>query len=140
VSPSIIHSPNRVLAIVVGIVFLLIGLLGFFITTTGGYFSTQGRILIGLFALNPFLASIFVVLGGTMLLAGLIGPRTARAFNTVFGVGLFALGVFALIAHHSAANVFAMNDADIVLALIAGAVLFVVAVKTDAPEIRVIAA
>jgi hypothetical protein len=140
VSTSIIHSPNRVLAIVAGIVFLFIGLLGFLITTTAGFFSTEGHVLIGLFALNPFLSSIFAAVGGILLLSGLVGPRSSRAFNTVFGIAFFLLGAVFLFAHHTAANVFAMNSADIVLTLIAGAVLFVVGVKTDAPEPKAIAA
>jgi hypothetical protein len=130
-STSLSQSPNRLLGIVAGIIFILIGLFGFFIATPYPFATTQGGVLIGLFASNALLASIHVVIGGFMLICGLAARVPAKVVNFIVGVGLFAFGVFGLFAAHTSGNIFAINSGDTVLHFIAGVVLAVSALAAD---------
>jgi hypothetical protein len=130
-STSLSQSPNRLLGIVAGIIFILIGLLGFFIATPYPFATPQGGVLIGLFASNGLLASVHVVIGGFLLICGLTARLPAKIVNLIAGVGLFAFGVFGLFAWHTSANIFAINSADIVLHLVAGLLLALTALATD---------
>ena len=47
-------SPNRLLATVFGIVYVLIGIAGFFVTSGVGFFDTSGGLLLGIFEVNIF--------------------------------------------------------------------------------------
>ncbi|MCU1528205.1 MAG: hypothetical protein JWP75_1968 [Frondihabitans sp.] len=130
-STSLSQSPNRLLGIVVGIIFLLIGLLGFFIATPYPFATPQGGVLIGLFASNALLASIHVVIGGFLLICALAARLPAKIVNFIVGIGLFAFGVFGLFASDTSANIFAINSADTVLHFLAGLLLAVAALATD---------
>lgn len=125
------QSPNRLLATVVGIVYLLIGLFGFFVATSVAYATTQGAVLIGLFGVNGLLSTIHVIVGAALLLAGLAGKTGAKVLNVIFGLGFFVLGIFGLFLHHSAGNVFAINDADVVLHLVTGFLMLVAGLGAD---------
>lgn len=120
-----LSSPNRLLGVVVGIVFMLVGLLGFVIATPYPFATPQGGVLIGLFESNALLALVHVLSGALLLLSGLASARFSKVVNLLVGVGFFFFGVFGVFAIHTAANVFALNAATIVLHLLAGLLLAV---------------
>lgn len=130
-STSLSQSPNRLLGIVFGIVFLLLGLFGFFVATPYPFATPQGAVLIGLFATNALLATIHTVIGAVLLLAGLAARVPAKLVNLLAGIVFVGLGVFSLVASHSGANIFALNSADTVLHLVIGALLAATALGTD---------
>jgi hypothetical protein len=125
-------SPNRAFGIVLGLIFFVGGILGFFITSATPFTSTQGSTLIGLFEVNPLHTLIHLVLGVALLITGLVGPRAARVTNLLVGVVFAILGIFgfAVLAQPSI-NVFAINGADDVLHWAAAVVLLAVAVGAD---------
>jgi hypothetical protein len=120
-----LSSPNRLLGVVVGIVFMLVGLLGFVIATPYPFATPQGGVLIGLFESNALLALVHVLSGALLLLSGLASARFSKVVNLLVGVEFFFFGVFGVFAIHTAANVFALNAATIVLHLLAGLLLAV---------------
>ncbi|RKR76066.1 DUF4383 domain-containing protein [Frondihabitans australicus] len=121
-----IQSPNRLLGLFGGIVFLLLGFLGFFVATPLPFASTQGATVIGLFAGNGFLALIHVLIGALMLLSALGAAGVSKVVNMLVGIGLFLLGVFGVFLVHTSANIIAENSATIVLHLLFGLALAVV--------------
>ena len=60
-------SPNRLLATVFGAVYLLVGIVGFFVTSGIGFFATEGRNLI-IFEVNPLHNIIHLAIGAALLL------------------------------------------------------------------------
>jgi hypothetical protein len=127
------HSPNRVFAIALGLVYFAVGIFGFFYTSDITFFGTQGAAFIGLFGVNPFLNLIHLVLGVALLLSGLIGPMIAKLANLGIGALFLLLGAIgvAVVAGASSLNVFALNGGDIVLHVATAVVLLAVGVGAD---------
>ena len=46
-------SPNRLIAVVFGAVYVLVGLLGFAVTGGVSFLATEGGLLLGIFMVNP---------------------------------------------------------------------------------------
>lgn len=130
------QSPNRLLGIFIGIIFLIVGLLGFVVATPYPFATAQGGVLIGLFGVNGALSSIHVVLGAILVLCALSGTLSAKIAGILIGGGVFAFGLFGWIAAHTAANIFALNGGDNLLHFLAGAVLLIVGFGSDRVVIR----
>ena len=122
-------TPNRILALVLGIVFTLVGILGFFATSTmaPGY-------LFG-FGVDVIHNIIHLVIG----LVGLAAALTAngvwsRRYNQVFGIIYFVLGIaglipalhFGMMGDMRLLGITFVNGADNVLHLVVGIVMIAV--------------
>lgn len=85
-------SINRVVALVIGIIFLLLGILGFFTPTEN---STGVRAILGLFDSDTVHNILYVVTG----LLGIASAFTGwdRRFNQVFGVVYVLLALLGII-------------------------------------------
>jgi hypothetical protein len=105
-------SPNRLLAVIFGAVYLLVGLLGFTVTGGVGFVATQGGLLLGLFEVNPLHNIAHLLIGAVLLVAGLSGVRAAKGANTTIGAVYLLLGIVGLFILDSAANILALNGAD----------------------------
>jgi hypothetical protein len=130
------QSPNRLLGVVLGVVFLIIGLLGFVIATPYPFATPQGGVLIGLFAANGALSAIHVVLGAILVLCALSGRLAAKVAGVLIGIALVAFGLFGFGAAHTAANIFALNTPDSLLHLLGGLLLVVTGLATDKVVLR----
>ena len=90
----------EILALVFGAVYLLVGIIGFFVTGFDNFAgSDQHEMLIGLFMINPLhnIAHILVGVVGLLLGRTLAGARTfgwllAGLYGALFVYGLFAAG------------------------------------------------
>ena len=116
---ALTKSPNRLLGVIFGAVYLLVGILGFFITGGVDFFATNGdeapRIL-GLFAVNPFHNIVHLLIGAALLIGGLSSVSAAKATNTTVGAAYLLVGLIGLfIAGNNPANILALNAADNVL-------------------------
>jgi hypothetical protein len=125
-------SPNRLLAIVFGVVYLLVGIFGFFVTSTVGFVATaNSNLLIGLFEVNPLHNVAHLVIGAALLIAGLSGVRAAKGVNTAIGAIYLVLGIVGLFLVNTSANFLAINAADNVLHFASAAVLLIVGLGAD---------
>jgi hypothetical protein len=131
-------SPNRLLATVLGIFYVLIGIAGFAVTMGIGFFAAPGGHLLGIFEVNPLHNVAHLVIGAALLIAGLSGARAARTVNSVVGAAYLVLGIAGLFVVGSPLNILAINGADNVLHFGSAALLLAVglgaerAVKTAA--------
>ena len=125
-------SPNRMLGIILGLIYFVVGVVGFFYTSTTDFASTQGPLFISLFEVNPLTNLIHLFLGVVLLITGLVGPRAARTATFLVGIVFAGAGLLglALLAAPSS-NVFAFNAADDVLHIASAVVLIAVAVGAD---------
>lgn len=108
-------SPNRLLATVFGVVYVLIGIAGFSVTMHVGFFAAPGGLLFGIFEVNAFHNVAHLVIGAALLIAGLSGTRPARTVNCVVGAAYLVLGLIGLFVVGSPFNILAINGADNVL-------------------------
>ena len=124
-------SPNRLLGVVFGAVYILIGVLGFTVTAGVGLFDTAGGLLLGIFEVNVFHNVAHLLIGAALLIAGLSSVKAARMTNTVVGAAYLILGVAGLIIIGGPLNILALNGADNVLHFASAAVLLAVGLGAD---------
>jgi hypothetical protein len=124
-------SPNRLLGVVFGAVYILVGLLGFTVTSGVGFLSTDGGLLLGLFEVNLLHNVAHILIGAALLIAGISGVRAAKSVNGTVGAAYLVLGIFGLFAIDTAANILALNGADNVLHFGSAVVLLAVALGAD---------
>ncbi len=123
-------SPNRLLATVFGVVYLLVGIVGFYVTSGVGFFATEGRNLI-IFEVNPLHNVIHVAIGAALLLAGLSSVTAAKTVNSTVGTVYLLVGIAGLFLPGTALNIIALNGADNVLHLGSALVLLAVGFSQD---------
>lgn len=125
------RSPNRVLATAFGAVYVLIGILGFSVTSGVGFFATEGGLLLGLFQVNIFHNVAHILIGAALLIAGLSSVSAAKAVNSAVGATYLVLGLAGLFLIGSPLNILAINVADNVLHFASAAVLLAVGLGAD---------
>jgi hypothetical protein len=116
-------SPNRLLGVIFGAVYVVVGLLGFTVTGGIGFFATEGGLLLGIFEVNMFHNVAHLLIGAALLIAGLSNVRAAKATNTTIGAAYLLLGIIGLFIVGSPFNILALNAADHVLHFASAAVL-----------------
>ncbi|WP_336661029.1 DUF4383 domain-containing protein [Leucobacter sp. USHLN153] len=125
------NSPNRIVGVIFGAVYVLVGLLGFAVTGGVGFVATEGGLLLGIFEVNPLHNIAHLLIGAVLLLAGLANVRAAKGANGTVGAVYLLLGIVGFFIADTAANILALNTADHILHLASALVLLVVAIAAD---------
>ncbi|MBT1002659.1 DUF4383 domain-containing protein [Paenarthrobacter sp. DKR-5] len=128
-------SPNRLIATIFGAVYLLVGVLGFFVTAGVGFFATSGADLI-IFEVNPLHNVIHLAIGAALLIAGLNSVPAAKSVNTTVGAVYLLVGILGLFLLNSALNIIALNGPDNVLHLASAVLLLGVGLSQDKAAVR----
>ena len=128
---GIASSPNRLVGIIFGAVYILVGLLGFAVTGGIAFTATEGGLLLGIFEVNPLHNWAHLLIGAALLIGGIAGVRAAKTVNTVVGAAYLLLGIVGFFIEGSPANVLALNTADHFLHLASALVLLGVGLGTD---------
>jgi hypothetical protein len=126
-------SPNRMVGVIFGTIYLVIGIFGFFITSTTGFTSTQGPLLIGLFELNNLHNLVHLVIGVVLLIAGLTDARVAKVANTGIGAVFLVIGIVGLFiaGGNNPINILALNAADVVLYFASAVILLAIGIGAE---------
>ena len=119
-------SPNRVIGLIFGVIYIVIGLVGFTATTGVGFFATNGGLLLGLFEVNLAHNLAHLAIGVALFIAALVGPRISALANAGVGALYLVLGIAGLFLVDSQFNFLALNVADNVLHFASAAVLLAV--------------
>ena len=123
-------TPNKAIAAVFGAVYVLVGLIGFAVTSGVGFAdTTSDQAILGIFEVNPLHNVVHLAIGATLLAAAKAGEYAARGVNLAVG-GTYALvGVLGLFILGSEANILSLNAADNGLHFASAAVLLGVALS-----------
>jgi hypothetical protein len=116
----------QILALVFGAVYLLVGIIGFFITGFDNFAGNEQHEMLLFFMINPLHNIVHIVIG----LAGLLLARTlagARTYGWLLAVGYAAAFVYGLIAVGKDWDFLNINGADNVLHLATAVVGLVIA-------------
>lgn len=124
------RSPNRLVAVIVGAVFLAIGLLGVTVTSGLGLFATESGLLFGVFGVNLLLVIAHVLIGAALAMAGLSGTAGAKMVNVVVGVVCLLLGIVGLVFGSAVAGL-ATTGANTWLHFASAVVLLVAGLAAD---------
>jgi hypothetical protein len=136
-------SPNRLLGVIFGAVYLLVGILGFFVTNGVDFFATggEGGLLLGIFEVNPFHNIVHLLIGAALLIGGLSSVSAAKATNTTVGAAYLLVGLLGLfLAGDNPANILALNAADNVLHFASAILLLAVGLGAERDVRRAAAA
>lgn len=119
---------NQWVGIVLGAIFLIVGLAGFLVTE-GNIVGPEGGLLLGIFMVNVLHNIAHLAIGAALALAGLANHRAAVAVNMTIGVAYLLLGLYGLVfaGEDTAWNFLALNSADNWLHFLSAALLIVVA-------------
>jgi uncharacterized membrane protein YuzA (DUF378 family) len=117
-------SVNRLLGAVFGVVYLLVGLVGFAITNGVGFADHHGKDLI-FFELNPLHNVVHIGVGLLLAVVALHGAQTATTSNTLVGGVYLIVGLAGLFLSSSSLDILALNHPDNLLHLASAAVLLV---------------
>ena len=119
------RGPNVLVGGAFGVVYLLVGLLGF--TVSGyGFADTDGGKLLGLFMVNPLHNIAHLLIGALLVLAATRGELPSSRMNTLVGGLYLVLGVLGLFILSNDVNILALNAADNALHFASAAVLLAV--------------
>jgi len=126
-------SPNRLVATIFGAVYILVGLLGFTVTSGVDFLAVggEGGLLLGIFEVNPLHNIAHLLIGAALLIGGLAGVRAAKGVNITVGAAYLLLGIVGFFIADSALNVLALNTADHFLHLASALVLLGVGLGAD---------
>ena len=124
-------SPNRLVATIFGAVYILVGLLGFAVTSGVGFIATEGGLLLGIFEVNPLHNIAHLLIGAALLIAGLKSVPAAKAVTIAVGAVYLLLGVVGFFLVDTALNILALNTADHFLHLASALVLLGVGLAAD---------
>jgi hypothetical protein len=128
----------QILALVFGAVYLLVGIVGFFVTGFDNFADNSQHEMLLFFMINPLHNVVHIVIG----LAGLLLARAlagARTYGWLLAVGYAAAFVYGLIAVGESWDVLNINPADNVLHILTAVVGLVIAlapVRTTAGAAR----
>ena len=123
-------SPNRLVAAVFGVVYLLVGLLGFAVTGFSDFAGTNTGDNLIVFEINPLHNIVHLAIGALLLLSSR-AVSTAKGANTAVGAVYLLVGVLGLFLIGTDANILSLNGADNVLHLASAIVLLGVGLSQD---------
>jgi uncharacterized membrane protein YuzA (DUF378 family) len=127
------QSANRLVGTVFGVVYLLVGIAGFVVTSGSGFAGTEGGTLL-IFEVNPLHNIIHLAIGALLTVAGTSSVRAARAANTAVGAVYLLVGLLGLFLIGTGANILALNGADNVLHFASAVLLLGVGLAADRAE------
>ena len=127
-------SPNRLVAVIFGAVYLLVGLLGFLASAGVDFAATDGGLLLGIFEVNPLHNIVHLLIGAALLVGGLKSVRAAKTVNIVVGAVYLLVGIVGFFIEGSALNILALNTADHFLHLVTALVLLGVGLGAERDE------
>ena len=106
------RQPHQWLALIIGIVYLVVGLAGFLVTGFDGFVEhDHSQTLVG-FAINPLHNIVHIVIGLAGIALWSTAPR-ARTYGWLLFIGYGAAFVYGLVvANNPDANILNINGAD----------------------------
>lgn len=117
------RSPNRLLGVILGGIFVVLGALGFVFSSSVGFVDPAGVPFLGLLQVNGLQNSIHVIVGAALAMAALSNQPASAMTNAWVGAFLLVLGLVGLFLVGEPYNVIALNSATNVLHFGAAAVL-----------------
>ena len=124
-------SPNRLVATVLGALYLLVGVLGFTATAGVGFSATSGPLLFGVLQVNNLQNVVHLLLGVTFVLVGRLGVRGAKTGNAATGTVVLVFGLVGLFLSGTESNVLALNGAGNALHFATAIVLLAVSLGAE---------
>jgi hypothetical protein len=122
-------SPNRLLGLILGLVYLVVGAVGFTVSGSHAFVGEHGGDLLG-FQVNGLHNVVHLAVGLLLLVGAVAGAMAAKSLNIIVGVVYLAVGVLGFFVP-GPLNVLALNMPDHYLHLASAILLVVVGISAD---------
>lgn len=132
---AIVRSSNQLFGAVFGAVYLLVGLVGFAVTSGVGFADEAGKNLV-IFGVNPLHNIVHIAVGALLLGSSRAGEALSRQANLLVGGVYLVVGLVGFVLIGGAANIIALNLADNFLHLATAAVALSVGLGKLAVPVR----
>ena len=129
-SGQLTDSPNRLVAAIFGVVYLLVGLLGFAVTGFSNFAGTNTGDNLIVFEVNPLHNIVHLAIGALLLFSSKT-VASAKGANTAVGAVYLLVGILGLFLIGTDANILSLNSADNVLHFASAIVLLGVGLSQD---------
>ena len=127
---------NKNVGVGFGVIYVLVGVVGFFVTGFSGFASMNGPLLLGILMLNPLHNIVHVLVGALLIAGGLASITVSRRVNVTVGAVYLLVFAIGLALQGSTANILALNGADHGLHLISALLLMIVGLAADRSSAR----
>jgi hypothetical protein len=117
------RSLAQTVGLLFGATYVLVGLIGFAVTSGVGFADEDGNRLLGIFEVNPLHNVVHLLIGAALLWGAMKGVEAARAINTTVGATYLLVGIVGFFIGGTEADILALNGADHLLHLASAAVL-----------------
>ena len=125
-------SRNRFVGLVGGVLYVVLGAIGFTVTSDIPFTGAEGGVLFTLLELNPAQNVVHLVLGAVLVITALRPTPVAAMSNAIIGTVFLALGIFGLFVHENdTLNVLALSTWGNALHFASAAVLLAVGLGAD---------
>ena len=104
-------SPNRLIATVVGALYLLFGLIGFAVASGFAFTATSGVLLLGVVQVNNLQNVVHLIVGVILVIVGRLEVPRGKTGNAAVGTFSLAFGLVGLFLSGSEGNILALNGA-----------------------------
>ncbi len=121
---------NKNVGIGFGLIYVLVGVVGFFLTGFSGFTSSTGPLLFG-FMINPLHNLVHILVGALLIGGGLAAVAVSKAVNITVGAVYLLVFAVGLALQGSTANILALNVADHGLHLVSALLLATVGFAAD---------
>lgn len=110
---------NRIVAGVVGAIYLAVGIAGFFLDRPDGqkFAGRNGTLLFDTLEVNNLHNVVHLAIGALLLLSALAGHSAARSANLLVALVYLVVGIGGIFARDTSVDVLALNPADHILHL-----------------------
>lgn len=115
-----------------GVVYVLVGLVGFAVTGASGFAATEGPSLL-FFEINPLHNVVHIAVGVGLVAAATAGRMGFRTVAWTIAIVYAVVGVVGFFVVETSANILALNVADNFLHLASAALLFYVLARAPSP-------
>jgi len=116
---------------VLGVVYLLVGLIGFAVTGFGDFATYESNEKVIFFEVNGLANVVHLAVGALLLFSAMKSVAAAKGSNVLGGAIYLALGIIGLFILDSDLNILSLNGPDNVLHLASAAVLLGVGLSMD---------
>lgn len=117
---------NQKVSYAFGAIYVLVGILGFFLTTPAGQGQEERDLLLNIFEVNALHNIVHLLIGIALIGAARAGDKAARSANMVIGAVYLLLGIVGRFFDDGSADFLALNAADHFLHLFSGIALLAV--------------
>jgi hypothetical protein len=125
------RSVNQLAGGGLGVVFVLVGLIGFFVSGGHPAVGDEGGHLLGIFEVNLLHNLVHLAVGAALIAGAIAGVRASKLVNSTIGAVYLLVGVLGLFTMGGSLDLIALNGADNGLHLVSGLALLGLGLGAD---------